>query len=519
MSAAETFEPRQGAGGPVRTIGPGRSRARDRGPGGIAWVSDEPHARLLCEDILRSDRVYPIVGLSCKYQRREPPFSPQEVRERIWPTVPIYVIESREARTINRLFPHVAAPYNGSARIWWPRVDDDSEPSWHPLIYDRSGEYGVEALERLAGEFAVKNPESPEDLSPNERAVVGLRSLVRPVAEDGGRSGVLVALATRKDLRRLIGDLRRGGRDYPIVVLSVGDRGQAPAFPAETLRSALEPQIPIYVLGTRDLCRRLEQALSCDLAVDCGDARIYWPGVSAASSGEEHPLVACRGEGDGAVERLVAALDLSRPGVRGRVETANDRLGKALRRAEETQRALRDTRAELDSALRRAQEAEAGRAAAEQQLAALRLAGIDQDELDLIAGLDLDGRLRRLINREWLKALPTPAEREQHPLRYCIAPGFMRSVERLGGTSLQRIAWVAAMVGCGRAREIPGIDPHPLRKTRAPSAEQSVRGDGANAWICKLGGEGASRLHYWTRDDGLSELATVSVHDAIGHGI
>lgn len=75
------------------------------------------------------------------------------------------------------------------------------------------------------------------------------------------------------------------------------------------------------------------------------------------------------------------------------------------------------------------------------------------------------------------------------------------------------------MVGCGRAREIPGIDPHPLRKTRAPSAEQSVRGDGAKAWICKLGGEGASRLHYWTRDDGLSELATVSVHDAIGHGI
>lgn len=46
----------------------------------------------------------------------------------------------------------------GAARAWWLGVDEDAEPSWHPLIYDSTGIYGDDVIARLAHEFeAVRN--------------------------------------------------------------------------------------------------------------------------------------------------------------------------------------------------------------------------------------------------------------------------------------------------------------------------------------------------------------------------
>lgn len=495
--------------------GSGPRASQSEGPGGLSRVSNEREAQALCEEILRPDRLYPIVGLSCQFRSRHPPMSPDRVRDVLWDTVPIYIIESREARLLEGYLDGMGA-YNGACRIWFPGVDPDSEKRWHPLIYDSTGSYGEEAIQRLAAVFAHRPLESDEQLSPEERTVLQLRSLPRPDSHKGQPPAPVIPLSTRKDLRRLTSDLRNADRDYPVVVLTLGDSADGPAFPPLAIRSRIDPHIPIYVLGTADLCRRLAQSLGEQLAVDGGDARVLWPGAREGSDPADHPLVAKTADGADPADRLVAALELSRPGVREHVAGLKQRLVRAEQQATGTLRELQDGRAERGDLLVRAELAEEARDAAEDKLTALHAADLDPAELELIARMDTDRRLHRLISREWLKALTAAADRTAYPLRYVFGSRFIESVDELTGTPLHRIAWVAAMVACGRARDLPGIDPHQLREGRAGSADQMVRADGAKAWRCKLNGEGASRLHYWVRPDGLIEFAAVGVHDAIG---
>lgn len=466
------------------------------GPGGTSRVSDELHARALHAEIIRPDRVYPIVGLSCTYRRRDPPIPADRAREVVWPTVPIYIIESREARLLDGLLDGVSA-YNGAARVWFPGVGPTATAGQHPLIYDRSGGYGEDAIRWLAKVFAHRPPDSEDELSPRERAVIELRSV--PSAD---LRAPVIRLSTPKDLRRLTSDLR-ADREHPIVVLTHDRSGGPPRFPTTALSEGIDSRTPIYVLTTAALARRLTQTVGEPLAVNGGDARIYWPGAAPDEDPSWHPLVPARDPDDPRppAERLMGALQLSRPGVRTHVQALQQRLARAEQHAAEKTRAARAARGQAAVALQSAEHAQALLAAARQQLAAMTDAGVDQAEIELIAGLDLDGRLRRLITREWLRSTPTAAERDQHPLRYIFAPGFIERVKDLAGTSIGRIAWVAAMVASDRAKSLAGIDPHPLRTGRAGSTDQLTRPD-AKAWICKLNGEGASRLHYWVRDDG-----------------
>jgi hypothetical protein len=363
--------------------------------------------------------------------------------------------------------------------VWWPGVDENSKSDRHPLIYDSTGAYGEDALDRLAEEFAIRPPESLEELSPQEQAIIRLRSFPSTQANS---PALLVPLATRRDLRRLTTELRRIDRDYPIVVLTLGATNE-PMFAPSAIRPALDPHVPVYVLGSTDLCRRLQQAFGPRLGVDNGDARVYWPDVGRDGDPAKHPLVPAHSERDGRdpADRLIDALELSRPRVRDHVAMLRKRQERAEQQASDAQRELRDTRIQVDTLLTRAEDAERGRSLAEQRLAALRTAGLDQAEVDSIASMDSDARLRRLMMREWLRALPTPTDREKYPLRYVFGSRFIKSVDALTGTSLERVAWVCAMVASGRAKDISGIEPHQLRTGRSGGTEQQVRSDGAKA--------------------------------------
>ena len=509
-----------GSGGASPPSGPGAGTEEH---GGISRVNSKRLVHALCADILRPDRGYPIVGLTCRPREYTPALDPERVRAVVWPTVPVYVIEQREARIAFELLPDRLAAYNGAARVWWPGVDEDADPAWHPLIYDGTGRYEDDVIARLAHEFEVQSHDTI-GLSPREQAALRLRSVPRP---SRGSSGVarepepIELLATRKDLRRLMHDLRRGDRDHPIVVLTFRDGAGEPGFQPDAIRPVLDPRVPIYVLGTQDLCRRLSQSLGPKLGVDSGNARILWPGVKEGSDPADHPLVPADGDSDrDPTDRLISALELSRPGVKVHVEDMRERLEAVERQAADSLRELRESRAECRTLLERAQVAESGLAIAERQLTALKLAGLDDDELEMVASMDSEGIMQRLIFREWLTSLQ-PDDRSAYPLGgYRLASPFIASVEdRRIATPRTRIAFACAMVACGRAGELSGLEPHPWREGKMSGSgddPQAVRADGGKALMCNLGhGRGAARLFYWVLPDGNIEFEAVRNHDAI----
>jgi hypothetical protein len=488
----------------------------------VIRVGSERQALDLFEEIVDRDRKYPLVGLTCRPGKRDPAMPVEQVRQRIWPNVPIYLIEPRESRTLNSLLTEELGAddfgaYNGAGRVWWPGVDKDALPSWHPLIYDDTKRYGEETLGRMAAEFS-RVPESMQELSPREQTALRLRSVPRPPAASAhAEPAPVVPVATRRDLRRLAGELRRADRETPIVVLTLGENADEPVFNPGAVRSAVDPHIPVYVLGNSDLCRRLDHALGTDLAVHDGDARIYWTGVNGQSDPAEHPLVSVSVEGDmrEPAVRLRAALDLSRPPVRGQLTGTRERLQAAKQRASDTARQLRESQDEARTLRSRLERTAADLVDARQRLAALEAAGLDAAEIDLIGRMDTDARLHRLISREWQRALPSGEDRKRFPLGgYTFGERFIKSVEELRDTPAERIGWVCAMVASGRANEMPGLQTHQSRDSWAGS---DSRTDSAKAWTCRLR-EGASRLLYWVKVDGRVEFAMVTKRPAPERG-
>lgn len=502
---------------------PARSLALALSPGAansatrlIFRVATERQLQALCAEILDGGRTSPIVGVTCRPGSRDPALAVNLVCEVVWASVPIYVIEPQQAREMSKLLPDGLGAYNGAIRIWMPGIREHPDPSWHPLIHDTTGVYGGDALRRLAAEFAIKPP-GAADLTPEQQALVQVRSPPPPTVAS---EVLLLRVSSRKDLRRLLSDLR-GDRDGAIVVLTVGVGGEGPAFPPGPTCAALRDPASIFVLESADLCRRLAHVLGPQLAVEGGDARIFWPGAGPDSDPVEHPLVPACSAGDSrsAVERLIAAFELSRPLVRRYLAPIQMRLAALEEQSARALSKLRESEAEQRRAVERAEAAETQLAGLQRQLAALQAAGLDTIELQAVAGMDREAVMQRLICREWLTTLAAADRRDQVLGGYRLAPQFMASVEdRRIATPASRIAFACAMVACGRAPELPGLEPHPRREGRSGGGDdpQAVREDGAKAWMCNLGhGRGAARLFYWQLPDGVIEFDSIRNHEAI----
>ena len=181
---------------------------------------------------------------------------------------------------------------------------------------------------------------------------------------------------------------------------------------------------------------------------------------------------------------------------------------------------LRNSEDEHRAAVQRATSAETQLADLHARLAALQAAGLDTAELEAVTGMDPEARMQRLICREWLTTLQA-SDRSNHPLGgYRLAPKFVASVEdRRIATPPTRVAFACAMVACGRAAELAGLEPHPWREGKTNGGgddPQAVRADGAKGCMCNLGhGRGAARLFYWVLPNGTIEFDSVRNHDAI----
>ncbi len=151
------------------------------------------------------------------------------------------------------------------------------------------------------------------------------------------------------------------------------------------------------------------------------------------------------------------------------------------------------------------------------------------------AALDREA-LEILIVQQWTKTLRGPYDWGDWPLaRYTLGEGILSAAERYAGSSarctnsaVERLAWVCAMVACGRAPRLRSIQPRPrsvdygeVRPAGATEATEArpasvrdvqlVRADGALAWCCNLERDAVDgpQLHYWIHPSGSIEFEAV----------
>ena len=234
-------------------------------------VGTDRQLRAMCDVILDPARSSPIVGLTCRPGSTNPALAIEDVCEVVWENVTIYVIEPKQARDMNELLPAGLGAYNGAVRIWMPGVGEHPDVSWHPLIHDSTGIYGSEALQRLSAEFAI-SPADAGPLTPDQQAQVHIRSPATPTVAP---EAPLLRVSARKDLRRLLADLRHA-HDRAIVILTVGARGEGPAFPPRP-----------SVRGTeglrRDLCRGERRLTAAGWRTTSGRSSPSMAGMLASS--------------------------------------------------------------------------------------------------------------------------------------------------------------------------------------------------------------------------------------------
>ncbi len=131
---------------------------------------------------------------------------------------------------------------------------------------------------------------------------------------------------------------------------------------------------------------------------------------------------------------------------------------------------------------------------------------------------DPEAAFHILVVARWADSL-THDDRLSSPLRpYRLGPNLLASNDAVAGASVERVAWICAMIACGRAPAIDGLELHKLRTGHGGSDPQRSRGDGALAWRCavKRNQPSAPRLHYWVTPDGVIEFADVVKHDDMG---
>ncbi len=192
-----------------------------------------------------------------------------------------------------------------------------------------------------------------------------------------GPPAPLFFVTSREDLWYLTTELRRPDRDYPIVVLTRCGDSADEGFSPSAVR-ALDPSVPVYLLGNQLLCRRLTDMLGPQFAVEGGDARIFWSGVGEARDATDHPLVPAHSASDSRdpAERLASALELSRSLVRRNRTSVKKPIATLEAQAVRSLIELREGQWELNAALERARTAESLLAVLEPQLQAPKTTGL-----------------------------------------------------------------------------------------------------------------------------------------------
>jgi hypothetical protein len=310
------------------------------------------------------------------------------------------------------------------------------------------------------------------------------------------------------DLERLVSDIIRLERTAPIVVLTARPEEDRPALDAGSVRWTVGDRVAVWFVPTgleEKLARRLPR-----LWVHGGGARIFWAGVTEDSSGKENPCIVDESGRYGTRE-----IGRFRQAWRDGPQDLSRVPAWVLRDLDRSEADLAAAHGELQRHHRRAGQLQ--RQVAEQ---ARTIAGL-REELEARPRLDgpqlrPEDEFEWLLYGQWLAATPDGSDRR--PLAERSYSGeFIDDVERLVGSDTAgrlRIAWVCAMVACGRAKDLDGLQVHPLRTGEGPMAPQNACGE-AKAYRCAIrrNTPGAPRMHWWQLPGGKVQFANVFRHD------
>ena len=123
--------------------------------------------------ILDPAREVPVVAITSRRREREPAIDPDEVLAIVGPDVVVhYVPDGPLTRRLEELLPRRMHVFGGAARIWWPGVGADADPRAHPLVQDRYGVYGSQAVRELREHWAKGPPAAERTVDDAELVLV-----------------------------------------------------------------------------------------------------------------------------------------------------------------------------------------------------------------------------------------------------------------------------------------------------------------------------------------------------------
>jgi hypothetical protein len=133
-----------------------------------------------------------------------------------------------------------------------------------------------------------------------------------------------------------------------------------------------------------------------------------------------------------------------------------------------------------------------------------------EDILDSLEWVELWSHANIAIEKGYYSSISATERKSFRLSPYKTGPKFIESIKNNGlhavSGRVKSIYETCALVICGRAKELAGINPRPLRG--------AGRADGAKPMRADISQEGTGfRLHYWHCSDGTVELSCVNVHN------
>jgi hypothetical protein len=154
------------------------------------------------------------------------------------------------------------------------------------------------------------------DFTSDERFLFGVN--------EGDDAGCLT-VETTAQLRGLCAEIL-GRRERPVVGLTLQLDDDDLVLLRGDVRALVGPDVPIYVIYDEELLHSMRERLGARLALNRGEARVWWPGATVRSDPSDHPAVLAL-EGDSprvTLEEFAQQFALSSPRVRGQIRLIED---------------------------------------------------------------------------------------------------------------------------------------------------------------------------------------------------